>query len=88
MRTSRESRCSTPLRGPLINSQPLRNNRNAVLVNAYIASNSKLTGVIIDGADFTDVLLRQDQINYLCKRASGTNPVTGVETKESLMCME
>jgi hypothetical protein len=46
----------------------------------------RLTNVQIDGADFTDTLLRKDQQTYLCKRATGTNPTTGVETKVSLLC--
>jgi len=58
----------------------------AVLVESYISSTTKLDGVSIVGADFTDVLLRKDQQRYLCSIASGTNEVTGVDTAESLMC--
>jgi hypothetical protein len=40
----------------------------------------------IAGADFTDALIRRDIQQGLCKLADGTNPVTGVTTKESLGC--
>ncbi len=58
---------------------------NAVLTGAF-AANAKFDGAIIDGADFTDVLLRQDEQDKLCKVAQGTNPTTGRETRETLMC--
>ncbi len=58
---------------------------NAVLTGAF-AANAKFDGAIIDGADFTDVLLRQDEQDKLCKIAQGTNPTTGRETRETLMC--
>ena len=58
---------------------------NAVLTGAF-AANAKFDGAIIDGADFTDVLLRQDEQDKLCKVAQGTNPATGKETRETLMC--
>lgn len=40
----------------------------------------------IEGADFTDALLRKDVQMNLCKIAKGTNPTTGVDTRESLGC--
>lgn len=58
---------------------------NAVLTGAF-AANAKFDGAIIDGADFTDVLLRQDEQDKLCEVAQGTNPTTGKETRATLMC--
>jgi uncharacterized protein YjbI with pentapeptide repeats len=58
---------------------------NANLEGAF-ASNAKFEGAIIDGADFTDVLVRPDVQKMLCKVAKGTNPVTGRETRETLYC--
>tara|TARA_Y100001968_G_C19395282_1_gene737928 strand:+ start:283 stop:855 length:573 start_codon:yes stop_codon:yes gene_type:complete len=61
--------------------------RNSVLVN-MIASGSSFAGAQIDGADFTYAVLDSDDQRNLCKIASGTNPVTGVKTSESLECAE
>lgn len=58
---------------------------NAVLEGAF-AFNTKFEGAVIEGADFTDVLLRQDVQDQLCKFASGTNPTTGRETRDTLFC--
>lgn len=40
----------------------------------------------ISGADFSDMLLDRFIQSALCKKAGGTNPKTGVDTRESLMC--
>jgi uncharacterized protein YjbI with pentapeptide repeats len=58
---------------------------NAVLEGAF-AFNAQFEGATIDGADFTDVLLRQDVQKQLCKIAKGTNPITGRDTRETLEC--
>ncbi len=58
---------------------------NAVLEGAY-TSNAKFDRTTIDGADFTDVDMRNDVRLQLCKVASGTNPTTGRSTRETLFC--
>jgi uncharacterized protein YjbI with pentapeptide repeats len=58
---------------------------NAILEGAF-AFNAKFDGAIIDGADFTDVEVRQDAQALLCKAARGTNPVTGRNTRDTLNC--
>lgn len=40
----------------------------------------------VTGADFSDTLLDRFLQTTLCKKASGTNPKTGVDTRESLLC--
>jgi uncharacterized protein YjbI with pentapeptide repeats len=57
----------------------------AVLRNAMLM-NSKFTAAVIDGADFTDAVLDLPQQKALCARASGSNPRTGVTTRDSLAC--
>ena len=59
--------------------------RNAILVN-MIASGSSFAGSNIEGADFTYAILDSDDQKNLCQIAQGTNPVTGVNTRESLEC--
>ncbi|EKX35473.1 hypothetical protein GUITHDRAFT_97823, partial [Guillardia theta CCMP2712] len=61
--------------------------KNAILSNSY--TNLGLDKVKdISGADFTDALVRPDILAKLCKRsdATGTNPVTKADTRESLGC--
>lgn len=57
----------------------------AVLEGAMV-TNARFRDNNLDGSDWTDVLLRKDQLKILCTKATGTNPVTGVDTRESLNC--
>ncbi|KAI3517380.1 hypothetical protein L1887_16594 [Cichorium endivia] len=59
---------------------------NANLEGALVTGNTSFKGSIITGADFTDVPIREDQKEYLCKIADGVNPTTGNETRETLFC--
>lgn len=58
----------------------------ANLTGAYISSTTKFNGIIIDGSDWTDTFIRKDQQNYLCSIANGTNQITGIDTRDSLLC--
>ena len=61
------------------------NLKDAVLEGAFAAS-TKFNRANIEGADFTDVLMRKDMQDILCAVATGTNPTTGRETRETLEC--
>ena len=61
------------------------NLRNANLEGAYL-TNILVDGANIEGADFTDALLRPITEEKLCEMASGTNPTTGRDTKDTLVC--
>mmetsp|Transcript_18156 Transcript_18156/g.20958 ORF Transcript_18156/g.20958 Transcript_18156/m.20958 type:complete len:235 (+) Transcript_18156:31-735(+) len=65
------------------------NLKNAVLKEMYVNGSTLFEGVkSIENTDWSDTMLRRDQTKYLCNHptATGTNPVTGVNTRESLMC--
>lgn len=58
---------------------------NAVLVRSVL-TRSDLGGAKIEGADFSDAVIDLLQKQALCKYATGTNPLTGVDTRKSLGC--
>ena len=77
----------TDLRGATLDSAILQGTdlRNARLDDAF-AFNTRFLDVLIEGADFSGVPLRGDALKSLCAVASGTNPVSGKETHDTLGC--
>jgi uncharacterized protein YjbI with pentapeptide repeats len=59
--------------------------RDAIFAGATM-TRTRFFATKIEGADFTDALIDRSQVKLLCTLASGTNPKTGADTKESLGC--
>jgi uncharacterized protein YjbI with pentapeptide repeats len=63
------------------------NFRNAIAVGSYFSS-SILDASNLENVDFTDAQFPLKTLPLLCDRVDvkGVNPVTGADTRESLMC--
>ena len=61
--------------------------KNANAAGAYFSA-SILDVKDLQGADFTDAQFPSKTLPQLCERddVQGTHPVTGVDTRESLLC--
>jgi len=64
----------------------LESNLNDALLEGAFAYNAQFRNTSVEGADFTDVFLREDTQAQLCEIASGTNSQTGRDTRDTLMC--
>lgn len=67
------------------------NLKNTIVREMYVSGSTLFEGLkSIENSDWSDTFLRADQKKYLCNHptAKGTNPTTGVDTRESLMCID
>jgi len=67
------------------------NLHNTIMREVYVSGSTLFEGIKdIEGSDWSETYLRADQKKLLCEHptSKGTNPVTGVNTRESLMCKD
>jgi uncharacterized protein YjbI with pentapeptide repeats len=65
------------------------NLKNTIAREMYVVGTTQFEGIAnIENSDWTDTGLSRYQKKFLCglESAKGTNSVTGVDTRESLMC--
>lgn len=64
------------------------NLRNINAAGAYFAA-SLLDVKTLEGGDFTDAQIPPKTLLQICEKedTKGTNPTTGVDTRDSLMCL-
>ena len=58
---------------------------NSLFINAILSA-TDFEGATITGADFSNAIIDRYQVSDMCQRAKGTNPVTGMDTRDSLGC--
>ncbi len=64
------------------------NLKNIIAVGSYFGQ-SLLDVKTMEGGDFTDAQIPIKTLKLVCEREDvmGSNPVTGVDTRDSLMCL-
>ena len=63
-------------------------NLSGAIFNSALLLQSYFPNVDVTDADFTFAVVDKLQLANLCENASGTNPVTGVDTRDSLGCAD
>ena len=63
-------------------------NLRGAIFNSALLLQSYFPNADVTDADFTFAVVDRVQLGVLCENASGTNPVTGVDTRDSLGCAD